>query len=64
VGKKYQWSKGIGEGISSYTKAYSKWEYTKKSMDIWAERLKATLDELAGKRLETPASPAEPGHAQ
>jgi len=49
VGKKYQWTKGIGEGISSYTKAYSKWDYTKKSMDIWAQRLKATLDELAGK---------------
>ena len=49
VGKKYQWSKGIGEGISSYTKAYSKWDYTKKTMDLWAERLKATLDELEGK---------------
>lgn len=49
VGKKYQWTKGIGEGISSYTKAYSKWDYTKKSMDIWAQRLKGTLDELEGK---------------
>jgi len=49
MGKKYQWSKGVGAGISSYTKAYSKWAYTKHSMDLWAERLKVTLDELAGK---------------
>ena len=49
VGKKYQWSKGIGEGISSYAKAYSKWDYTKKAMDQWAQRLKKTLDDLEGK---------------
>ena len=49
VGKKYNWSKGIGEGISSYAKAYSKWDYTKKAMDLWAQRLKKTLDELEGK---------------
>ena len=48
VGKKYNWDKGIGEGISSYAKAYSKWKYTKKAMDLWAQRLKTTLDELAG----------------
>jgi hypothetical protein len=48
VGKKYNWNKGIGEGVSSYVKAYSKWEYTKKAMDLWAQRLKTTLDELAG----------------
>jgi len=30
-------------------KACSKWDYTKKTMDVWALRLKATLDELAGK---------------
>ena len=49
VGKKYQWTKGVGEGVSSYMDAYSEWDYTKKSMDIWAERLKTTLDELEGK---------------
>ena len=49
VGKKYQWTKGVSEGVSSYMGAYSKWDYTKKSMDIWAQRLKTTLDELAGK---------------
>jgi len=48
VGKKYNWDKGIGEGISSYAKAYSKWKHTKKAMDLWAQRLKTTLDELAG----------------
>mgnify|MGYP001819041668 FL=1 len=46
--KPYDWDKGIGEGITSYAKAYSKWKYTKKAMDLWAQRLKATLDELAG----------------
>ena len=49
VGKKYDWSKGIGEGVSSYAKAYSKWDYTKQAMDVWAQRLKTTLDELEGK---------------
>ena len=48
VGKKYNWSKGISEGISSYANAYSKWQYTKKAMDLWAQRLKTTLDELEG----------------
>jgi hypothetical protein len=49
VGKKYNWDKGISEGVSSYASAYSKWDYTKKSMDAWAVRLKATLDDLEGK---------------
>ena len=49
VGKKYQWSKGIGEGVNSYLGAYSKWQYTQKAMDAWAQRLKTTLDELQGK---------------
>ncbi len=49
VGKKYNWTEGVGEGVSSYMKAYSKWDYTKKSMDIWAQRLKKALDELEGK---------------
>ena len=48
VGKKYNWDKGIGEGISSYAKAYSKWKHTKKAMDLWAQRLKETLDAVAG----------------
>jgi len=49
VGKKYNWDKGIGEGVSSYMKAYSKWDYTKKAMDAWAQRLKSALDNLEGK---------------
>jgi hypothetical protein len=53
VGKKYNWSEGIGEGISSYTKAYSKWDYTKQAMDVWAQRLKQALDELQGKAEES-----------
>jgi len=49
VGKKYQWTKGVSEGVNSYMGAYSKWTYTQKSMDAWAQRLKTTLDELEGK---------------
>ncbi len=49
VGKKYNWTEGVGEGVSSYMKAYSKWDYTKQSMDVWAQRLKKALDDLEGK---------------
>jgi len=46
--KLYNWHKAVGEGISSYAKAYSKWKYAKTAMDTWVRRLKTTLDELAG----------------
>jgi len=49
VGKKYQWSKGVSEGVNSYMGAYSKWTYTQKAMDAWAQRLKETLDQLENK---------------
>lgn len=49
VGKKYQWSKGISTGVNSYMSAYSKWDYTQKAMDAWAQRLKTSLDELQAK---------------
>jgi len=49
VGKKYQWTKGISEGVSSYMNAYSKWDYTKKAMDQWAQLLRQRLDEIHGK---------------
>ena len=49
VGKKYNWTHGVAKGVSSYTKAYSKWDYTKQSMDVWAKRLKGQLDVLQGK---------------
>jgi hypothetical protein len=49
VGKKYQWTKGVGEGVDSYLGAYSKWKYTQKAMDAWAQRLKTTLDDLKSK---------------
>jgi hypothetical protein len=49
VGKKYQWSKGVSEGVNSYLDAYSKWDYTQKAMDAWAQRLKTALDELQSK---------------
>jgi hypothetical protein len=48
-GKKYAWDQGISEGVSSYIKAYSKWDYTKKAMDNWAQRLRIRMDELKGK---------------
>jgi len=46
LGKKFAWSEGIGEGVTSYLDAYSKWDYTKKAMDQWAQRLRTRLDEL------------------
>jgi hypothetical protein len=49
VGKKYVWTEGVGEGVSSYVKAYSKWDYTKKAMDEWAKLLRKRLDEIHGK---------------
>jgi len=49
VGKKYQWTKGVAEGVTSYVKAYSKWDYTKKAMDTWAQLLRKRLDETHGK---------------
>ncbi len=33
LGKKFAWNEGIGEGVTSYLGAYSKWDYTKKAMD-------------------------------
>jgi hypothetical protein len=49
VAKKYNWSKGVGAGVSSYMKAYSKWDYTKKAIDAWAKLLRERLDETHGK---------------
>ncbi|TNF96100.1 MAG: DUF3313 domain-containing protein [Gammaproteobacteria bacterium] len=42
--KKYQWNKGISEGIGAYTKAYSTWAYTKKAMDDWAKLIRERMD--------------------
>jgi hypothetical protein len=44
VGKKYAWSKGIKTGVSSYTKAYSTWAYTKEAFDFWAGLIRERLD--------------------
>lgn len=46
MGKKYAWDKGVGEGVTSYLNAYSKWDYTEKAMDHWAQHLRTRLDEL------------------
>ncbi len=49
AGKKYDYSHGITEGVSGYLKSYSKWDYTKKAMDDWAELLRKRLDAVHGK---------------
>ena len=49
VGKKYQWTKGITKGVTSYVDAYSKWDYTKKAIDGWAQLIRQRLDEAHGK---------------
>jgi hypothetical protein len=48
VGKKYAWDEGIANGVTSYLDAYSKWDYTKKAMDQWAQRLRTRMDEFQG----------------
>jgi hypothetical protein len=48
VGKKYAWDEGIANGVTSYLDAYSKWDYTKKAMDQWAQRLRTRMDEFHG----------------
>jgi hypothetical protein len=53
VGKKYNWTQGVAEGVTSYLDAYAKWDYTKKAMDYWAELLRKRLDEAHGKKSET-----------
>jgi hypothetical protein len=45
AGKKYVWNEGLEKGMSSYMRAYSKWDYTKKAMDDWAQLLRTRLDE-------------------
>ena len=49
IGKKYYWSKGIATGVSSYTKAYSTWAYTKQAFDYWAKLLRERLDAARAK---------------
>jgi hypothetical protein len=49
LAKKYKWTEGVTEGVSSYVKAYSKWDYTKKAVDVWAQLLRQRLDEARGK---------------
>ena len=46
LGKKYAWDEGISKCVTSYLDAYSKWDYTKKAMDQWAQRLRTRMDEL------------------
>jgi len=49
VGKKYNWHRGVTKGITGYVNAYSKWNYTKRAMDDWAQLLR-TLPSLQGSR--------------
>jgi len=48
LGKKYQWTEGVVEGVSSYVNAYSEWKYTKVAMDYWAGLIRQRLDEAHG----------------
>ena len=49
MGKKYNWTEGVGTGVSDYVKAYSTWDYTKQAMDYWAKIIRQRLDEAHGK---------------
>jgi hypothetical protein len=52
AGKKYNWSKGVAKGVTSYMDAYSKWDYTKAAMDDWADLLRVRLDVAHGIKTE------------
>ena len=52
IGKKYQWTEGVTEAVTSYMKAYSKWDYTKKAIDHWAQLIRQRLDEAHEKAAE------------
>jgi hypothetical protein len=54
VGKKYNWTSGVSEGVSDYVKAYSTWDYTKQSMDHWAALLRERLDRMHGREPPQP----------
>ena len=49
MAKKYNWTEGVGTGVSDYVKAYSTWDYTKQAMDYWAKLTRQRLDEAHGK---------------
>ena len=39
---------GIATGVKGYIHSYSKWAYTKKAMDDWAQLLRKRIDEVHG----------------
>ena len=49
VGNKYNWPKGVEAGVSSYRKVYSKWDYTRYAMDVWAQLLRQHYDGIREK---------------
>lgn len=48
VGKKYNWTHGVGTAVKDYLKAYSTWAYTRQAMDHWAQTLRKALDRWHG----------------
>ena len=48
TGQKYNYAHGVATGVKGYIHAYSKWAYTKKDMDDWAQMIRTRLDELHG----------------
>ena len=49
IGKKYNWTQGVGTAAKDYLKAYSTWDYTKQGMDHWAQLIRDRLDAAHGK---------------
>ncbi len=48
TGQKYNYAHGIATGVKGYIHSYSKWAYTKKAMDDWAQLLRKRIDEVHG----------------
>lgn len=48
TGQKYNYAHGIANGVKGYINSYSKWAYTEKAIDDWAQLLRKRIDEVHG----------------
>jgi hypothetical protein len=49
IPKKYNWTEGVGQGVTDYVNAYSTWAYVKQSMDVWAKVVRERIDTAHGR---------------
>ncbi|MCP3870196.1 MAG: DUF3313 domain-containing protein [Gammaproteobacteria bacterium] len=46
--KKYNWTKGVSQGVNDYMNSYSTYAYAKQAMDGWAHLIRQRLDAAHG----------------